>query len=96
MIVKLWGDERTKLVLRSLLEAGLTYVTGAVVYSLQIPERFCPGRFDLLGHSHQIHHIFVVTASILHEKGMLMMLHLDCQGSETFCLTGGEADKFKY
>jgi len=29
----------------------------AVVYCLHLPERFFPGRFDFIGHSHQIFHI---------------------------------------
>jgi len=49
-----------------LLLSGTMYITGAVLYATQTPERFFPGKVDLLGASHQIFHIFVVLAALAH------------------------------
>lgn len=78
MIANMWGTERTQLILKSLIGPGFTYIFGAIIYSLQIPERFFAVRFDFIGQSHTIHHIFVVIASSIHEKAMLQTLLYDC------------------
>lgn len=45
------------------LRSAAFYVLGAVVYVLDFPERWSPpGRFDILGHSHQIMHLCVLAA----------------------------------
>lgn len=49
------------------------YGLGGVIYTLRIPERFSPGRFDVWAHSHQIFHICVVAAAYtwyLHMQGL--------------------------
>ncbi|KAF7948012.1 hypothetical protein EAE96_009080 [Botrytis aclada] len=53
------------------LGEGGFLVLGAVVYSLRIPECYFPGKFDIIGHSHQIFHILVVAASVMHLVGLL-------------------------
>lgn len=53
------------------LGEGGFLILGAVIYSLRIPECYFPGKFDILGHSHQIFHILVVAASIMHLVGLL-------------------------
>ncbi|XP_051132027.1 heptahelical transmembrane protein 2 [Andrographis paniculata] len=45
---------------------GLLYGIGAVFYVTRIPERWKPGAFDIVGHSHQIFHVFVVAAALVH------------------------------
>lgn len=45
---------------------GLLYAIGAVFYVTRIPERWKPGMFDIVGHSHQIFHVFVVAAALAH------------------------------
>jgi adiponectin receptor len=50
---------------------GILYVVGAGIYATRIPERFYPGRFDLIGSSHQIFHCFVVAAALAHLKGLV-------------------------
>lgn len=57
--------------LRWLAAQGLTYVAGATLYALRIPEKWYPGKFDILGASHQIFHIFVLIAAGLHLIGLL-------------------------
>ncbi|TGO54018.1 hypothetical protein BCON_0114g00300 [Botryotinia convoluta] len=53
------------------LGEGGFLVLGVVVYSLRIPECYFPGKFDIIGHSHQIFHILVVAASVMHLVGLL-------------------------
>ncbi|KAG2735067.1 hypothetical protein G9P44_001281 [Scheffersomyces stipitis] len=70
---------------------GLFYIGGAVLYALRVPERFThteehetfhlvsgeplPGRFDLIGHSHQIFHIMVVIAAFCHWLALVGCYH---------------------
>ncbi|KAK6211977.1 hypothetical protein LQW54_005504 [Pestalotiopsis sp. IQ-011] len=53
-----------------LAEGGL-FLLGAVIYATRFPERIKPGRFDIWGSSHQIFHILVVFATIVHLVGVL-------------------------
>lgn len=50
---------------------GALYILGAVIYAMRVPERLRPGKFDILGHSHQIFHLLVVLAACAHLKGLL-------------------------
>jgi len=59
-------------VYKLLLMAGL-YISGAVLYGLRIPERFLPGKFDLWFQSHQIFHVLVIAAALVHYHGMTNM-----------------------
>jgi adiponectin receptor len=38
---------------------------GALIYIFNLPERWFPGRFDILGSSHQIMHVFLIIAHIV-------------------------------
>ena len=49
---------------------GVLYIIGAAIYALRIPERFAPGKFDILGSSHQIFHFFVLAAAVIHFIGL--------------------------
>ncbi|KAG9038951.1 hypothetical protein FRB95_013629 [Tulasnella sp. JGI-2019a] len=49
-----------------LLLSGALYTIGALLYAARIPERFFPGKVDLLGASHQLFHIHVVLAALAH------------------------------
>ncbi|KAK9779302.1 hypothetical protein SCAR479_03784 [Seiridium cardinale] len=53
-----------------LAEGGI-FLLGAVVYATRFPERLRPGTFDIWGSSHQIFHILVVLATIVHLVGVL-------------------------
>lgn len=44
----------------------LSYGVGALLYATRIPEKFFPGKVDLLFHSHQIFHVFVVVGILCH------------------------------
>lgn len=52
--------------LNYLILSGLLYVVGALLYALRVPERFAPGRFDMVGASHQIFHVLILAAAAAH------------------------------
>lgn len=54
-----------------LLLQGFLYILGAGIYAARVPERLKPGRFDILGSSHQIFHVLVVAAAGAHLTGLL-------------------------
>jgi adiponectin receptor len=45
---------------------GTLYALGVAVYAARVPERWAPGRFDLVGHSHQLFHLFVIAGAYAH------------------------------
>ncbi|PHT42233.1 Heptahelical transmembrane protein 2 [Capsicum baccatum] len=53
---------------------GVLYAIGAVFYMTRFPERCKPGAFDLVGHSHQIFHVFVVAAALAHCVASLVIM----------------------
>ena len=38
---------------------------GALVYATRIPERWKPGAFDLMFHSHQLFHVAIIIAALV-------------------------------
>uniref|UniRef100_A0A0A9X428 Adiponectin receptor protein 1 n=1 Tax=Lygus hesperus TaxID=30085 RepID=A0A0A9X428_LYGHE len=58
-----------------LLLMGATYVGGAFFYLYQMPERFFPGKFDILFSSHQIWHLFVFLGTTIHFIGVKYLYH---------------------
>lgn len=52
---------------------GALYVTGALLYGFRIPERFYPGKFNVLFASHQIFHVAVFAACCVHYAGCLIL-----------------------
>lgn len=44
------------------------------VSQARIPERLKPGRFDVWGSSHQIFHVAIILAALMHFKGILVSL----------------------
>lgn len=45
---------------------GIAYIIGGVLYTMRIPERFWPGKFCIIGNSHQIFHCFVLIGVFSH------------------------------
>lgn len=45
---------------------AFSYLIGAMFYATRVPEKWKPGWFDLVGHSHQIFHVFVVMGALAH------------------------------
>lgn len=54
-----------------LLLQGFLYILGAGFYAARVPERLRPGKFDIVGSSHQIFHVLVVCAAVAHLTGLL-------------------------
>lgn len=52
---------------------GALYIAGALFYALRVPERWFPGKCDILFHSHQIFHILVIAAALVHYHGITEM-----------------------
>ncbi|KAI1100763.1 mPR-like GPCR protein [Jackrogersella minutella] len=53
-----------------LAEGGL-FLLGAIVYATRFPESISPGNFDIYGSSHQIFHVLVVVATVVHLAGII-------------------------
>lgn len=60
--------------LRGLSIMACLYLTGAGLYVLRIPERFFPGKFDIWASSHQLFHVCVVSAALVHYDTLLNMV----------------------
>lgn len=55
---------------------GFLYVAGAVIYALRVPEKYFAGKCDLWPQSHQIFHIFVTVAAVVHFTSIYQMIQL--------------------
>lgn len=55
---------------------GLLYVVGAIIYALRVPEKYYAGKCDLWPQSHQIFHIFVTVAAVVHFTSIYRMIQL--------------------
>ena len=71
--LKMFGIEqmRSQAGLSWVVLQGALYIVGAGIYAARIPEKWYPGRFDVVGSSHQIFHLFVVAAAASHLVGIL-------------------------
>lgn len=71
--LQLYGIDRMRrqIGLEWLLLQGFLYILGAGIYAARVPERLSPGKFDIVGSSHQIFHVLVVCAALAHLKGLL-------------------------
>lgn len=49
----------------------MVYLTGAVIYASQVPEKWWPGLFDYAGASHNIWHIAVLLGILFHYTAMM-------------------------
>ncbi|KAJ3708027.1 hypothetical protein LUZ61_011732 [Rhynchospora tenuis] len=54
---------------------AVAYATGAAIYVNRVPEKWRPGAFDLVGHSHQIFHVFVLAGALIHYAATTVLLH---------------------
>ncbi|XP_022864582.1 heptahelical transmembrane protein 2-like [Olea europaea var. sylvestris] len=69
-----WDHPQILVALGYEIAMGLLYAVGAVFYVTKIPERWKPGTFDIVGHSHQIFHILVVAAALTHCAATLVIM----------------------
>ena len=56
------------------INIAFCYLFGSFIYGSRMPERFFPGKFDILFHSHQFWHVFVVIACMLQYFNSLELL----------------------
>ncbi|AAS53708.1 AFR337Wp [Eremothecium gossypii ATCC 10895] len=75
-----FAEWAARIQLKYVLYEAVFYITGALVYGFRIPERFAPGKFDMVGHSHQIFHLLVVLGTLCHFRAVT--------GSYIFICTG--------
>ncbi|MCD7470718.1 hypothetical protein HAX54_010743 [Datura stramonium] len=61
-----WRDSVRNVTLAYESAMALCYITGAIFYVSRVPEKWRPGLFDLVGHSHQIFHTFVIFGALAH------------------------------
>lgn len=71
----LYPDADAPFPARNFLLMGSLYLIGAVIYAKRIPEVYWPGRFDVLGHSHQIFHCLVVAGAYVHYLACVEAYH---------------------
>lgn len=69
-----WASLDLKTSFISLVTMGVLYIVGASLYASRIPERFFPGKCDLFLHSHQIFHVFVTAAALVHYYGINVLV----------------------
>ncbi|CAD2213151.1 adiponectin receptor [Angomonas deanei] len=60
------ANRNTQPLYQGLLLMLLIYFVGMVIYIFKVPERWFPGRFDLVLGSHQLWHFFVLAAAVTH------------------------------
>lgn len=59
---------------------ALLYTVGGGFYVSRIPQKWKPGAFDIAGHSHQVFHVFVVPAALVHSAAIIFIPEF-CRGS---------------
>ncbi|XP_028119636.1 heptahelical transmembrane protein 2-like [Camellia sinensis] len=74
VVVLFWGHPHMVLALRYELVMGVLYAVEASFYMSRIPERWKHGAFDIVGHSHQIFHAFVVSGALVHNAATLLVM----------------------
>ncbi|THW10896.1 mPR-typeG-protein-coupled receptor [Aureobasidium pullulans] len=73
--------QRKRLALEWMGLMALFNFLGCTAYAFRFPEVKFPGKFDLVGHSHQIMHVAVLIAGLVHYHGL----------SQAFLETRGDA-----
>ncbi|XAR48431.1 hypothetical protein NMG60_11031253 [Bertholletia excelsa] len=71
----LYGDrpEATESTVYEVL-MGFFYTLGAIIYVTRVPERWRPGKFDIVFSSHQLFHVLVVAGAYTHYHAGLVYL----------------------
>lgn len=69
-----WGHAACYLALGLEVAMGLAYAVGAWFYVSRVPEKWRPGVFDVVGHSHQIFHVFVLVGAVTHYVAVAVLL----------------------
>ena len=69
-----WPHRECHLALALELAMGFVYAAGAGFYVTRVPERWSPGKFDCVGHSHQIFHALVIAGALAHYGAAIVFL----------------------
>uniref|UniRef100_A0A0D9VCY3 Uncharacterized protein n=1 Tax=Leersia perrieri TaxID=77586 RepID=A0A0D9VCY3_9ORYZ len=69
-----WGHAACYLALGLEVAMGVAYAAGAWFYVSRVPEKWRPGVFDVVGHSHQIFHVFVLVGAVTHYVAVDVLL----------------------
>ncbi|KAG0515401.1 hypothetical protein BDA96_10G275400 [Sorghum bicolor] len=69
-----WAHRECHLALALELAMGLVYAAGAGFYVTRVPERWRPGKFDCVGHSHQIFHVLVLAGALTHYAATAILI----------------------
>jgi len=69
----IFSQEELRTIMPYVFAMFMCYGVGAAVFTSKWPECKWPERFDILGHSHQVWHVFVVLAAVIWVEATLMM-----------------------
>ena len=67
-------DQHTVNAIAGVLLMGGVYILGAGFYVSRFPERLFPGKFNTWASSHQLFHVCVVCAALIHYNTLLGMI----------------------
>jgi adiponectin receptor len=70
-----WGHTACYLALGLEVTMGLIYAAGAWFYVSRVPEKWRPGVFDVVGHSHQIVHVLVLVGAMTHYVAVAVLIN---------------------
>ncbi|KAK8045041.1 hypothetical protein PG993_005065 [Apiospora rasikravindrae] len=71
-----WEVQRSRMSLVWMGWMATSNLVGAAVYAARVPERWAPYRFDICGASHQLFHIFIIAAAVIHFDGLLVAFRI--------------------
>lgn len=66
----------------------MVYLTGAIIYASQVPEKWRPGLFDYVGGSHNIWHLAVLGGILFHYTAMMEFFQGAFQRASEGCCVG--------
>jgi adiponectin receptor len=66
--------------LRYFMLSAISFIIAIALYISQVPERFYPGKFDIIGSSHTLFHIFTLTGDILCTYGLWIVMNKESDG----------------
>ncbi|KAI8892311.1 hemolysin-III related-domain-containing protein [Globomyces pollinis-pini] len=61
--------------LKFIIYSTVSLLIGVVIFITHIPECFFPNKFDIIGHSHQFWHLFVLLGTTIHYFGYIEQYH---------------------
>lgn len=67
---------------------GVFYIAGVLLYAAKVPERFWPGKFDIVGASHQIFHVLVLCGAAAHLVGIVQAFNFNHHPDTRLCDIG--------